>query len=93
MPLLHELARFANRAPGLLREARAGRGPIGEAAGAFHLRRHAEAHVDQIQRFGGLLGRSTVGLVRGTVQGVAGVLTVVYEPEAANRMVREAATA
>ncbi|GAA4578908.1 hypothetical protein GCM10023176_55700 [Micromonospora coerulea] len=77
VPLLDELARFADRAPDLLREARAGRGPVGELLERFHLRRHAEAHVDQIQRFGGQLGRSTVGLVRGTVQGVAGVLTVV----------------
>ncbi|MEV0724258.1 AI-2E family transporter [Micromonospora purpureochromogenes] len=77
VPLLDELARFADRAPDLLREARAGRGPVGELLERFHLRRQAEAHVDQIQRFGGQLGRSTVGLVRGTVQGVAGVLTVV----------------
>jgi predicted PurR-regulated permease PerM len=77
VPLLDELARCADRAPDLLREARAGRGPVGELLERFHLRRHAEAHADQIQRFGGQLGRSTVGLVRGTVQGVAGVLTVV----------------
>ncbi|MFF4875353.1 AI-2E family transporter [Micromonospora sp. NPDC000668] len=77
VPLLDELARFADRAPDLLREARAGRGPVGELLERFHLRRHAEAPADQIQRFGGQFGRSTVGLVRGTVQGVAGVLTVV----------------
>lgn len=73
VPLLDELARFADRAPDLVREARAGRGPVGELLERFHLRQHA----DQFQRFGGQLGQSTVGLVRGTVQGVAGVLTVV----------------
>ncbi|MEH0841204.1 AI-2E family transporter [Micromonospora sp. CPCC 205711] len=77
VPLLDELARFADRAPDLLREARAGRGPVGELLERFHLRQYVEAHADQFQRFGGQLGRSTVGLVRGTVQGVAGVLTVV----------------
>ena len=77
VPLLDELARFADRAPDLLREARAGRGPVGELLERFHLRRYAEAHADQFQRFGGQLGQSTVGLVRGTVQGAAGVLTVV----------------
>ncbi|SCG66137.1 AI-2E family transporter [Micromonospora inositola] len=77
VPLLDELARFTDRAPDLLREARAGRGPVGELLERFHLRQYAEAHADQFQRFGGKLGRSTVGLVRGTVQGVAGVLTVV----------------
>lgn len=77
VPLVDELARFAGRAPDLLREARAGRGPVGELLERFHLRRYAQNHVDQFQRLGGQLGRSTVGLVRGTVQSVAGALTVV----------------
>ncbi|MEU9742638.1 AI-2E family transporter [Micromonospora chersina] len=77
VPLVDELARFADRAPDLLREARAGRGPVGELLERFHLRQYAEAHADQLQHYGGELGRSTVGLVRGTVQGVAGALTVV----------------
>ncbi|MFI7209890.1 AI-2E family transporter [Micromonospora maritima] len=77
VPLVDELARFANRAPDLLREAQAGRGPVGELLERFHLRRYAEAHADQLRHYGGELGRSTIGLVRGTVQGVAGALTVV----------------
>ncbi|MEW2328729.1 AI-2E family transporter [Micromonospora chersina] len=77
VPLVDELARFADRAPDLLREARAGRGPVGALLERFHLRQYAEAHADQLQHYGGELGRSTVGLVRGTVQGVAGALTVV----------------
>ncbi|MGW4152167.1 AI-2E family transporter [Micromonospora chersina] len=77
VPLVDELARFADRAPDLLRETRAGRGPVGELLERFHLRQYAEAHADQLQHYGGELGRSTVGVVRGTVQGVAGALTVV----------------
>ncbi|MGW4291620.1 AI-2E family transporter [Micromonospora chersina] len=77
VPLVNELARFADRAPDLLRETRAGRGPVGELLERFHLRQYAEAHADQLQHYGGELGRSTVGVVRGTVQGVAGALTVV----------------
>jgi predicted PurR-regulated permease PerM len=77
VPLLKELARFAHQAPDLLREAGAGRGPVGELLERFHLRRYAEAHADEFRRFGGQLGRSTLGLARGTAQGVAGVLTVV----------------
>lgn len=76
VPLLDQLARFTERAPGLLREARAGRGPVGELLERVHLRQFAAAHADQFQRFGGKLGRSTVRLVRGAVQGVAGGLTV-----------------
>lgn len=76
VPLVDELARFAEQAPGLVREARAGRGPVGQLLERFHLRRYAEAHADQLQQFGGRLGRSTVGALRATVQGVAGALTV-----------------
>jgi predicted PurR-regulated permease PerM len=77
VPLLDELARFADRAPDLLRETRAGRGPVGELLERFHVRRYVEAHADQFQRYGRQLSRSTVGLVRGVAQGVAGVLTIV----------------
>ncbi|SCL51123.1 AI-2E family transporter [Micromonospora chersina] len=76
VPLLNELARFAQQAPDLLREARAGRGPVGELLERFHVRRYAEAHADEFRRFGGQVGRSTLGLARGTAQAVAGVLTV-----------------
>ncbi|MET8833188.1 AI-2E family transporter [Micromonospora sp. NPDC004540] len=76
-PLLNELARFADRAPEVLREARGGRGPIGQLLERFHLRRYAEAHAGQFQQLGGRVGHSTVALIRGTVQGVAGTLTVV----------------
>lgn len=77
VPLVNELTRFADRAPDLLREAQAGRGPIGALLQRFHLRHYAQAHTEQLQRFGSQLGRSSVGLIRGTVQGVAGTLTVV----------------
>lgn len=77
VPLLKELARFAHQAPGLLRETRAGRGPVGELLERFHLRRYAAAHAGEFRRLGGGLGRGTAGLARGTAQGVAGVLAVV----------------
>ncbi|MFG3581159.1 AI-2E family transporter [Micromonospora chersina] len=77
VPLVSELTRFAHQAPDLLREARAGRGPVGELLERFHVRRYAEAHADEFRRFGGQLGRSTLGLARGAAQGVAGMLSVV----------------
>ncbi|NES27954.1 AI-2E family transporter [Micromonospora terminaliae] len=77
VPLVNELARFAHQAPDLLREVRAGRGPVGELLERFHVRRYAEAHADEFRRFGGQLGRSTLGLARGAAQGVAGMLSVV----------------
>ncbi|MFI7430004.1 AI-2E family transporter [Micromonospora sp. NPDC049836] len=77
LPLLDELARFADRAPDLVREARAGRGQLGELLERFHLRRYADAHADQLQRYGSRLGEPAVGVVRGVLETVAGVVTVV----------------
>ena len=76
VPLLNELARFAHQAPDLLRETRAGRGPVGQLLERFHLRRYAEAHADDLRRFGAQLGRSTFGVARSTAQGIAGTLSV-----------------
>ncbi|MFG3419782.1 AI-2E family transporter [Micromonospora sp. NPDC048063] len=76
VPLVEQVGRFAERAPELLRETRAGQGPVGTLLQRLHLRRSAGAHIDQLQQYGGRVGRSTVGALRATVQGVAGALTV-----------------
>ena len=77
LPLLNEVGRFADRAPELLRETRAGRGPIGEVLERLRLREYANAHSGQIQRYGAQLSQPAVGLIRGVLQTVAGLLTVI----------------
>ncbi|MFG2054727.1 AI-2E family transporter [Micromonospora sp. NPDC048930] len=77
LPLLDEASRFVNRAPDLLRETRAGRGPLGDFLERFHLQRYASAHADQLQRYGSRLSQPAVGLVRGVLETVAGTVTVV----------------
>ncbi|WP_446220212.1 AI-2E family transporter [Micromonospora sp. IBHARD004] len=77
LPLVDEVGRFADRAPELLREARAGRGPVGEALNRLRLREYANTHADQLQRYGSRLGQPAVGLVRGVLQTVAGLVTVI----------------
>ena len=77
VPLLDDVARFADRAPDLLREAKEGRGPVGQLLDRLHLRRYAETHADQLQSYVGGLGRPTAGLLRGVVEGVVGVITIV----------------
>ncbi|GHJ54994.1 AI-2E family transporter [Nonomuraea sp. TT08I-71] len=77
LPLVDELGRFADRAPALIHEARAGRGPVGEALNRFHLRRYADTHAEQIQRYGSRLGEPAVGVLRSVLQVVAAVVTVV----------------
>jgi predicted PurR-regulated permease PerM len=77
LPLLDELGRFADRAPELLREARAGRGPVGEVLERLRLRQYANSHTEQIKRYGAQLGQPAVGVIRGVLQTVAGLLTVI----------------
>lgn len=77
VPLLNDVIRFADHAPDLLRETKAGRGPLGSLLDRFHVRQYAETHMDQIRSYIGRLGRPTLGLVRKAAQGVAGVLTSV----------------
>lgn len=75
VPLVDEVGRFADRAPDLVREAQAGRGPLGRLLDRFHLLRYAEP--GQLRRYGARLGDPTVGVVRSVVQAVAALVTVV----------------
>ncbi|SCG74346.1 AI-2E family transporter [Micromonospora inositola] len=77
LPLVDEVGRFADRAPELLREARAGRGPVGELLTRFRLREYANRHADQLQQYGSRLGQPAVGLVRGVLQTIVGLVTVI----------------
>lgn len=76
LPLLDEVSRFVERVPELVRETRAGRGPLGELLDRFGLRRYAETHGDQLQRYGEELQRPVLGVVRGVLETVVGVITV-----------------
>ncbi|MFI7213371.1 AI-2E family transporter [Micromonospora maritima] len=75
LPLLDEVGRFADRLPELVREAQAGRGPVGRLLDRLHLLRYAEP--GQLRRYGDQLREPTVGLVRGVAQAVTAVVTIV----------------
>ncbi|MEH1057490.1 AI-2E family transporter [Micromonospora sp. CPCC 206171] len=77
VPLLDELGRFVDRAPELLRDARAGRGALGRFLERVGLLGYARQHSDQIQEYGGQLRQPAVGLVRGVAETVAGLLTII----------------
>ncbi|MFE9656864.1 AI-2E family transporter [Micromonospora sp. NPDC006431] len=77
LPLVHEVARFAERAPELLREARAGQGPIGHLLDRLHLRQYATAHSGQIEQYASRLGQPAIGVLRGAAQTGAGIAAVV----------------
>ncbi|WP_406044317.1 AI-2E family transporter [Micromonospora sp. NBC_00898] len=77
LPLVDEVGQFVDRAPELLREARAGRGPVGEVLTRLRLREYASSHADQLQRYGSRLSQPAVSLVRGVLQTIAGLVTVI----------------
>ncbi|WP_406080598.1 AI-2E family transporter [Micromonospora sp. NBC_00858] len=77
VPLLDELERFAERAPELLRDARAGRGQLGSLLERTGALRYVSGHSDQLRDFGDRLRQPAVGVLRGVVETVAGLVTVI----------------
>jgi predicted PurR-regulated permease PerM len=76
VPLVDEVTRFAERAPELVRDVRAGRGRVGELVDRSGLRRYAETHGEQLQKYGDQLRKPALGLVRGVLETVVGAITV-----------------
>ncbi|MDG4758284.1 AI-2E family transporter [Micromonospora sp. WMMD710] len=76
-PLVNEVGRFADRAPELLHDARAGRGPLGQVLERTGVRRYVSEHSDQVRDLGSRLRQPVVGVLRGVVETVAGLVTVV----------------
>ncbi|MEV4765742.1 AI-2E family transporter [Micromonospora chokoriensis] len=77
VPLFDEVGRFADRAPGLLHEARAGQGPLGRLLERTGARRYFDEHSDQLRDLGTRLRQPAVGVLRGVVETVAGLVTVI----------------
>ncbi|MCZ7373999.1 AI-2E family transporter [Micromonospora sp. WMMC250] len=77
VPLFDEVGRFADRAPGLLHEARAGQGPLGRLLERSGARRYVDEHSDQLRDLGTRLRQPAVGVLRGVVETVAGLVTVI----------------
>ncbi|MEV6371536.1 AI-2E family transporter [Micromonospora musae] len=77
VPLVDDLVRFTERAPELLREARAGRGVVGRTLDRIGLRDYLANHSDQIRQYGERLRQPAVGVIRGVAEGVFGLTTVI----------------
>jgi predicted PurR-regulated permease PerM len=76
VPLIHEGSQLANQLPDTIRDVRAGRGPIGNFLERFHVIEWVQQHDDQIQKYIGGLGGTTVGLIKGAATTIAGVITI-----------------
>ncbi|MFI7607774.1 AI-2E family transporter [Micromonospora sp. NPDC049366] len=77
VPLVDEVIKFVDHAPQLLRETKAGRGPIGRLMERFGLREYLVSHSGQLARYGERLRQPAFGVLRGLVETVAGLVTVI----------------
>ncbi|HYN96874.1 MAG TPA: AI-2E family transporter [Pilimelia sp.] len=76
VPLAREGSQFADDLPRLLRDAREGRGPVGDLMERFRLRQYAEEHSAEIQGYLSSLSAPTLAFLRGAATTVAGIATI-----------------
>jgi predicted PurR-regulated permease PerM len=76
VPLVHEGSQLADQLPGMINDARAGRGPVGDLLQRFHVISWVQAHGAQIQSYASGLGGSTLSFVKGAATTIAGIVTI-----------------
>jgi predicted PurR-regulated permease PerM len=76
VPLVAEGTRFAGQLPGLLEDARAGRGPIGDLLERTHVLQWVQDNQDRISSFASGLTAPAAGVLSGVATAVAGTATV-----------------
>jgi predicted PurR-regulated permease PerM len=76
VPLAREGTDLAGRLPGLLAEARAGRGPIGDLLARTNALEYVQNNQDRIREFATGLSTPALHFVRGAATGVAGAVTI-----------------
>ncbi|MFR9788132.1 AI-2E family transporter [Streptomyces sp. MB22_4] len=76
IPLAQEGSRFAGRMPALVRDAQAGRGPVGNLLERTHALRYVHQHQAQMRAFAAGLSTPALKFIRGAASTVAGALTI-----------------
>ena len=76
LPLVREGSEFVQQLPQMVRDARAGRGPVGSLLNRYHIVQWAEQHREQVQTYVTGLGSTTVSLVRVAATTILAVLTI-----------------
>ncbi|MCW2505869.1 MAG: hypothetical protein JWO79_4153 [Actinomycetia bacterium] len=76
VPLAREATDLGTKLPGLLNDAKAGRGPVGGLLDRTHVLEWAKQNQDKISKFASGLGTPALAFVRSAATGVAGVLTI-----------------
>ncbi|MGV9255209.1 AI-2E family transporter [Streptomyces sp. NPDC003697] len=76
IPLVQEGSRFADRLPAMIRDVRAGRGPVGHLLERIHVLQYVQRHHGQIQAFAAGLSTPALRFIRGAASTAAGALTI-----------------
>lgn len=75
-PLAHEGSRLAGRLPGMIEDAKAGRGPVGDLLERTHVLSYVQQHQEQIRSYATGLGTPALAFVRSALTTVAGAVTI-----------------
>lgn len=76
VPLAKEGTTFAGQLPGLIDQARAGRGPVGHFLDQTHVLTYVQNNQDKIKAFASGLTTPATGVLRGVATGIAGIVTI-----------------
>lgn len=76
VPLAKEGTDFAQQLPGIIADAKAGRGPVGHFLEQTNALDYVQQHQDKINSFAQGLTTPATGVMRGIATGVAGVVTI-----------------
>jgi predicted PurR-regulated permease PerM len=76
VPLVREGTKLVTDFPDLVRDAREGRGPVGDLVERFRLREWAAEHSEQIQGYLSSLTAPTLAVLRGAATTVVGLVTI-----------------
>ncbi|MGW5430845.1 AI-2E family transporter [Streptomyces sp. NPDC004059] len=76
IPLAQEGSRFAGRLPAMIRDAQAGRGPVGNLLERTHALHYVQHHQAQIHAFATGLSTPVAKFLRGAASTAAGALTI-----------------
>ena len=76
VPLAHQSTTFADQLPGLINDAKAGRGPIGSLLERTNALQYVQQNQDRIRQMASGLTTPAAGVLRGVATGIAGAVTI-----------------
>jgi predicted PurR-regulated permease PerM len=76
VPLAHQSTTFADQLPGVINDAKAGRGPVGSLLQRTNALQYVQQNQDRIRQMASGLTTPAAGVLRGVATGIAGAVTI-----------------